>query len=369
MLINDTTLRDGEQAPYVSFNIKEKLEIASLLVAAGANELEIGIPAMGKDEKVAIKEILSLGLNARCMTWNRATLSDIDSSLECGAKAVDLSIPTSDIMIDVKFNGNKQKVLDNLKNSIEYAKQENLFVCVGGEDASRAKFSFLKEVIDIAKDLGANRFRYCDTVGILTPHKTYAKVKKLTKLGLDIEMHTHNDFGMATANAIAGLEAGALSVNTTVIGLGERAGNASFEQVLMSLIHQFGEKRVFDSHIVKRLVKTVCKAANMHVAPNAPVIGARLFAHESGIHVDGMLKNSSAYEPFSPKEVGSKRFYPIGKHSGSKTLKYHLNNKGIKPALEVLQELLPGVRSCVTSSKKSMSENELLSLYNLSLIK
>ena len=363
MIINDTTLRDGEQAPYVAFNLKEKLEIATLLDTAGADELEIGIPAMGKEEQSAIKEILALGLKARCMTWNRASLGDLDASLECGVKAVDLSIPTSDIMIGVKFGGDKTKVLKALETTILVAKKENIFVCVGGEDASRAKFSFLKEIIDLAKDLGANRFRYCDTVGILTPHKTYLNVKRLSRLGIDLEMHTHNDFGMATANAIAGLEAGALSVNTTVIGLGERAGNASFEQVLMSLIHQFKEDRVFNSSAVKKLVKTVCKAAGATLSPSAPIVGARLFAHESGVHADGMLKNDKAYEPFSPKEVGSRRFYPIGKHSGSKTLNYHLLNKGVKAQNIDLQELLPSVRRFVTLRKKSLSENELLALY------
>lgn len=365
MLINDTTLRDGEQAPYVAFNLKEKLEIATLLDAAGADELEIGIPAMGQDEQNAIKEILALRLNARCMTWNRATLDDLESSFKCGAKAVDLSIPTSDIMIGVKFGGNKNKVLHALETTILAAKKEGLFVCVGGEDASRAKFGFLKDIIDLAKDLNADRFRYCDTVGILTPHKTYLNVKRLCKLGLPLEMHAHNDFGMATANSIAGLEAGALSVNTTVIGLGERAGNASFEQVLMSLIHQFGENRKFNPNIVKKLVKTLCKASGTKLSPNAPVVGSRLFAHESGIHVDGMLKNNKTYEPFTPKEVGSRRFYPIGKHSGSKTLNYHLNNKGIEPSFEILQDLLVNVRQFVTLHKKSLSESELLSMYKL----
>lgn len=209
-----------------------------------------------------------------------------------------------------------------MATTIALAKKEELFVCVGGEDASRAKYSFLKEVIDIAKELGANRFRYCDTVGILTPHQTYTKVKKLSKLGLELEMHTHNDLGMATANAIAGLEAGAKSVNTTVIGLGERAGNASFEQVLMSLIHQFGEKdRVFNHEVVKSFQKTGLKPQirNFHLALQLLV---QDYLHMNLVYdVDGMLKNSSAYEPFSPSEVGSKRFYPIGKHSGSKTLK------------------------------------------------
>lgn len=243
-IINDTTLRDGEQTPYVAFNTKEKLQIAQLLYEAGADELEVGIPAMGKKEQDDLKEILALNLPIQIMSWNRATLSDLDESLKCGLKAVDLSIPVSDILIDVKFNGDKNRLLKQLEKVVIQAKKENLFVCIGGEDSSRANLDFLKEIMTLGKELGANRFRYCDTVGILTPNTTYENIKNLSSANLlDIEMHTHNDFGMGTANAIAGYEAGAISANTTVIGIGERAGNASFEQVLMSLVRLLGVKK------------------------------------------------------------------------------------------------------------------------------
>lgn len=291
-IINDTTLRDGEQTPYVAFNLKEKLQIARLLYEAGADELEVGIPAMGKKEQDDLKEILALGLPIPIMSWNRATMSDLEASLNCGLKAVDLSIPVSDILIDIKFGGNKTKLLKQLEEVILHAKKENLFVCIGGEDSSRANNSFLKEIMTLGKELGANRFRYCDTVGILTPYKTYENIKDLSSSNLlDIEMHTHNDFGMATANAVAGYEAGAVSSNTTVIGIGERAGNACFEQVLMSL-RLLGKEVHINSKALKALIKTVSNASNRRIDTNLPIIGKNIFSHESGIHVNGMINQS-----------------------------------------------------------------------------
>lgn len=364
IVINDTTLRDGEQAPGVAFNTTEKLAIAKLLVEAGADELEVGIPAMGDKEREDIREMVALNLPVRLMAWNRAKLSDLEASLQCGVQAVDLSIPVSDVMIQTKFGGDREKVLRNLEESLREAKREGLFVCIGGEDSSRAELPFLRDVMELGRDLGTDRFRYCDTVGILTPHRTHEAIREMVSWNLlPIEMHTHNDFGMATANAIAGIEAGAVSINTTVVGLGERAGNASFEQVLMSLIHQFGESREFPHKIVKFLVKTVCDAAKIKPAPNAPVIGSRIFSHESGIHADGMLKNSEAYEPFSPEEVGGRRFFPIGKHSGASTLLYHLKKQGIKSSKEMVGTLMPLIREMVTARKKSLSRAELHAMY------
>ena len=366
-IINDTTLRDGEQTPYVAFNTKEKLQIARLLYEAGADELEVGIPAMGKKEQDDLKEILALNLPIPIMSWNRATMSDLEASLKCGLKAVDLSIPVSDILIDIKFGGDKTRLLKQLEEVILQAKKENLFVCIGGEDSSRANNSFLKEIMTLGKELGANRFRYCDTVGILTPHRTYENIKDLCSSNLlDIEMHTHNDFGMATANAIAGYEAGAYSSNTTVIGIGERAGNASFEQVLMSL-RLLGKEININSRALKSLIKTVSSASHRRIDTNLPIVGKNIFSHESGIHVNGMMKSKNAYEPFNPEELGLKRSFPIGKHSGSSTLIYHLKSIGIEPNIQIVQKLLPKIREIVTNRKKVLSTNELKELYLCSL--
>ena len=362
-IINDTTLRDGEQAPYVSFSTAEKLAIAKGLFECGADEMEIGIPAMGAKERSDIKEILNLGLPIRQMGWGRATLRDLDYALECGLEAIDLSIPASDLMIAIKTHSREQ-TLRNLEESLIMAKRENLFVCIGAEDASRADTGFLIDVMSLGRELGAQRFRFCDTVGILTANQTYKIVSKLVKSKLlPIEMHTHNDFGLAVANALMGLEAGAISVNTTVIGLGERAGNASFEQIVLSLAYQYGQKREFDHKKLLSLAKTVSEAANIKVPVNAPIVGSRIFAHESGIHADGMMKNKSAYEPFSAESIGQKRSYPIGKHSGGSTLAFHLKNQGIIEPKSSLGALMEDVREIVTKRKKTMSEKELKALY------
>ena len=367
-LINDTTLRDGEQAPYVAFNTGEKIAIARALDACGADELEIGIPAMGTREQDDIRELLALGLDARMMTWNRATMRDLEASLECGVSAVDLSIPVSDILIDVKFGGDKSRMLSQLEAVILAAKREGLYVCIGAEDSSRADLGFIADVMQLGHTLGADRFRYCDTVGILTPTRTYEAIKALVSLNLlPIEMHTHNDFGLANANALSGLDAGAASVNTTVIGLGERAGNASFEQISMALKHLYGDTRRIDAMQMRSLIAIVAEAAGVTIAPNAPIVGERLFAHESGIHADGMMKNSRAYEPFDAEEVGGLRAFPIGKHSGTGTVMYHLKQLGISAEKSALQSLLPRIREIVTSRKQVLDDMELVSLYRQSL--
>jgi homocitrate synthase NifV len=363
-LINDTTLRDGEQAPYVAFNTAEKLRIATLLDACGADELEIGIAAMGVKEREDIKELLALGLNARMMTWNRMKMEDLEASLSCGVKAVDLSIPISDLLIGVKFGGSKLKVLSELERVVTTATREGMFVCIGGEDSSRGSIEFIRDVMQLARECGAGRFRYCDTIGIMTPTKTYTTIKSLDDFNLlPIEMHTHNDFGLANANALSGIDAGAVSMNTTVIGLGERAGNASFEQILMALKHLYGEDRSIDPILLRELVGTVAHAAKIDLAHNAPIVGENIFAHESGIHADGMMKDSHAYEPYEAEEVGLKSSFPIGKHSGSATIRYHLERMGISADTTILTSLLPKIREIVTSRKRVLDSYELKSLY------
>jgi homocitrate synthase NifV len=241
--INDTTLRDGEQAAGVAFGLEEKIAIAKFLDAIGVQELEVGIPAMGPAEAQAIRAIVDLDLNAHLLGWNRAVISDIEASLHCGLKRVHISIPVSDIQIQVKFQGRWARMLEQLRDAIGYARDHGLEVSVGGEDSSRADDTFLLDAAQYAQEWGAFRFRFCDTVGILDPFTTHDKVQRLVAaLDIPVEMHTHNDLGLATANALAGVRAGATSVNTTVNGLGERAGNAALEEVVMTLKQIYGLK-------------------------------------------------------------------------------------------------------------------------------
>lgn len=225
--INDTTLRDGEQAAGVAFQIPEKISIAALLDAIGVPEIEVGIPAMGAVETEAIRAMLSLGLRAHLLGWNRAVPSDILASIRCGLKRIHISVPVSDRQIAAKFQGDRPRLLRQLRQCVEMALEQGLWVSVGAEDASRTSLEQVIELAQMAQSWGCRRFRYCDTVGVLDPFSTYKQIRRLVQaIDIPVEMHTHDDLGMATANALAGIRAGAQSVNTTVNGLGERAGNA-----------------------------------------------------------------------------------------------------------------------------------------------
>ena len=234
--IDDTTLRDGEQTAGVVFANEEKLRIAKLLSQIGVHQIEAGIPAMGGAEKDAVRAIAAADLNCSVLAWNRAVIGDVKESLDCGVDAVAISMSASDIHIEHKLHQSREWVLEQVRAATDFAKKHDVYVSVNAEDASRADTEFLLKFVRIAKDAGADRIRFCDTLGILDPFNTYVKIKTIIDVtGVDIEMHTHDDFGMATANAIAGIKAGARYVNTTVNGLGERAGNAALEEVVMSL--------------------------------------------------------------------------------------------------------------------------------------
>ncbi|NLI13431.1 homocitrate synthase [Pelotomaculum propionicicum] len=232
----DTTLRDGEQAPGVAFTVGEKVQIAKMLDSLGIEYIEAGIPAMGPPEDEAIKEILDLGLKAVISTWNRANISDIKASLACGAKHIHVSAPVSDIQIKTKLCKNRTWVVENMKRAVCYALEQGCSVTVGAEDASRADLEFLIEFTVQARREGAERLRFADTIGILEPFRTKQIIGMLLEnTGMDIEFHGHNDFGMATANTFAAFKAGARFLSTTLGGLGERAGNCSFEEILAVL--------------------------------------------------------------------------------------------------------------------------------------
>ena len=365
--INDTTLRDGEQAASIAFTVAEKVAFAKLMSAIGVPELEVGMAAMGGAEAESITKMTQLGLKSLLTGWNRAIQSDIDASLACGLERVHISVPVSEIQIAVKFQGDCQRVFDSLQNTINYARDRGLYVSVGGEDASRADPNFLLDVAFAAQNAGASRFRYCDTVGILDPLTTYKKVQQLVNhLTIPVEMHTHNDFGCATANALAGIQAGATSVNTTVNGLGERAGNAALEEVVMALKRIYGLKIGIDTCQFKALSEFVVKATGWEIPPWKAIVGKNAFAHESGIHGHGVLQNPATYEPFSPEEVGGERRFVIGKHSGKHLVMNFLQQQGITLKSEEARSLLKTVRDLSVKLKRDLTPNEVLNLVSQS---
>jgi homocitrate synthase NifV len=365
VVIDDTTLRDGEQTAGVVFSLEEKKRIARMLDEIGVGELECGIPAMGIEEQHSVRALVDMGLSARLITWNRATIGDISASLATGVGAVDISLSVSDTHIAHKLRKDRNWVKEQLKIALGFAKQHDLYVSVGGEDASRADLTFLVELMQIAKSLGADRFRYCDTLGILDPFATFDNVAFLRRQvpDLDIEVHTHNDLGMATANAIAGIKAGARFVNTTVNGLGERAGNAALEEVVMALKHACGIDPGVDTKRFVELSRFVGQASCRPVPEWKAVVGERVFAHESGLHADGVLKRPGNYEGFDPAEVGLKRQLVLGKHSGRSALVHRLQLLGIQADAAQATALIEPMRALSQGSKRPLDDGDLLSLW------
>lgn len=364
IIIVDTTLRDGEQSAGVVFANQEKISISRMLDEIGVQQIEVGIPAMGGDEKECIKRIVKLGLKASILAWNRALVEDVVHSLECEVDAVAVSISTSDIHIKYKLQRDREWVLRKVDEAVSFAKKHNLYVSVNAEDASRADKGYLLKFASVARDCGADRIRFCDTLGLLTPHQTYAAVKELIeRVGLDVEMHTHNDFGMATANVMAGIEAGARFANTTVNGLGERTGNAPLEEVVMALKYTLSIDLGFDTVKFKELCEYVAQASGRQIPAWKPIVGDNVFAHEAGIHVDGVYKDPRNYEVFTPEEVGGRRKIIIGKHSGTSAIIETLKKYDIEISNEVARAVLERVRSNAIALKRALSEKELLYIY------
>ena len=364
--IDDTTLRDGEQTAGVVFANDEKIHIAKMLDLIGVHQIEAGIPAMGGDEKQAIKEIASLGLKASVMGWNRAVISDVKHSLDCGVDAVALSISSSDIHIKHKLEKDREWVLDSIRDSVAFAKDHDLYVSVNAEDASRSDPDFLVEFAATAKEAGADRLRYCDTVGILDPLQFYKRIKALKdQVEIDIEMHTHNDFGMATANAIAGLEAGANYVNTTINGLGERAGNASMEELVMALRYNKNLELDIQTSLFRELSEYVALASRRSLPAWKPVIGSNLFVYESEGRASGVVRDPSTYEMFLPGEVGLLRRFSVGKYSGPTVIRRKLREGGFHPTEEEVFKLIPILRSRSIALKRSLFDKEVMNAYVL----
>lgn len=362
--IVDTTLRDGEQTAGVVFSNEEKCRIADLLDEAGVYQIEAGIPAMKGDEKEAIKNVVRGNHRASILGWCRAVTEDITDAIECGLDAVCVSIPVSDVHIEKKLKKDRAWVHETITRAINFAKSHGLYVSCNAEDASRTRMEDLITFVRIAKDAGADRLRFCDTVGILGPSQTAAKIEILRQeIGMPIEIHTHNDFGMATANSIAGFKAGAEFISVTVNGLGERAGNAALEEVVMALKYVENYPVSFDFSKLKALSELVAQASGREIPLSKPIVGRNIFTHEAGIQVDGLAKEPKTYEVFDPSEIGGVRQILIGKHSGKSAVRMKFKEFGIDLDEVLSEKILNVVREKAVEMKRHLFDKELIYIY------
>ncbi|QYZ77950.1 2-isopropylmalate synthase [Methanofollis formosanus] len=322
----DTTLRDGEQTPGVSLKPAEKLQIATMLADLGIATIEAGSAAASEGEREAIALIADAGLGAEVATFVRALPGDIDDAVACGVDCVHLVVPVSDLHIQAKLRKTRDAVCTMAWEAVEYAKDHGLVVELSGEDASRADQEFLAMLFAGGVERGADRLCFCDTVGLMTPELVAEQIPAL--LSAPLSIHCHDDLGLALANTIAALKAGATAAHVTVNGLGERAGNTALEELAVALEHLYGVETGLRIEKIYPLATTVSRLTNVPLPTNKAIVGEMAFTHESGIHAHGVLRDASTYEPLTPESVGRTRRIVLGKHSGSASVGAALKELG-----------------------------------------
>jgi 2-isopropylmalate synthase len=372
----DTTLRDGEQTPGISFNLDEKIAIARALDELGIDVIEAGFPVVSDVEFESVKTIGKLGLKSEVIGLARCNQLDIDKVIQADLSAIHIFIATSEIHMKNKLKMTREQVLDSITKWVGYAKDHFKNILFSAEDACRSDLDFLIKANQTAVAAGATRINIPDTVGTVSPSAfgriIRANYEALPK-NIRINVHCHNDFGLAVANTIAGIENGACEAQTTILGLGERAGNASFEQTAMSLYAFYGLKMNIDTRKIfptAKLVEGFC-GGKIRIGRLTPLIGKNAFAHESGIHAHAVLQNARCYEPITPELLGIKRSdsfedivqqsIKLGKHMGGHSLKAKMKEIGINPTDEQFATILNRIKA-FGSKGREVNEDDFLAI-------
>ncbi len=356
----DTTLRDGEQTPGVSLVPENKLRIAQRLDELGVDFIEAGFAAVSEGEMESVRLITKQGLRAQIYSAARGTKGDVDAVLKSGASGICMIIPTSDLHIEAKLHKTRDQILKTTEELVTYAKAHGLTVELLAEDATRSDFDYLVTVFQAAVNSGVDRVTPCDTVGILTPERSnefFSKLKE--KISVPLAVHCHNDFGMAVANSVAALGSGAEEVHATVNGLGERAGNAALEEIVITLRSLYKLDLDIKTQLLYGTSQLVSRLTGVHMQPNKAVVGENAFTHESGIHTQGILSNPLTYEPIAPELVGGTRRIAAGKHSGSNAVRADLANMGLKPSDEQFREIFKRIKELGDKGKTVMDADVL----------
>ncbi len=350
--ILDTTLRDGIQAPGITLNEDDMVSLAKAIDELRLDSIEVGFPAMGESEARAVKRITALGLKSKLYGLARCIRTDIDAVSECGLKYVHLFIATSDVHLEYKLKKTREEVVDIVRDSVAYAVSRGLEVMFSCEDATRSDVDYLKKVCSAAVEAGASIINIPDTVGIAVPHAMWYLVKQLKEsLNVPISVHCHNDLGLAVANSLASVEAGAEMVHTCMNGIGERSGNTSTEEFAVCMSVNYGQE-CMDLRKISSVSRKVSRYTGYPIPYNKPVVGRNAFAHEAGIHVHGVINNSSTYEPYPPEMVGMDRTIAIGRNSGEHSVKKRLEELKIDFPEELMEQLMANIKEIAFTGKE-----------------
>ncbi len=360
--ILDTTLRDGEQTPNVALSSEDKVKIAQALDELGVDIIEAGFPVNSEGEADAVKRIAGAGLKSEICALCRASPADIDTALACDVDSVHIFLATSKVHLEKKLKITKEEAKEKAVSAVQYAKDHGLIVEFSCEDGTRTEMEFLNIIHGAIEEVGVDRIDLPDTVGVMTPQamtQFVAEVKKSTSVPLAV--HCHDDFGMSVANSLAGVLGGAEEVHCTINGIGERAGNAALEEVVMGLQAFYGVKTKINTRKMAFVSRLVSQLTGIQVQPNKAIVGENAFSHESGIHVHGILSDGSTYEPMRPEIVGKERSFVVGKHSGVHAVQNKLKEYGLELAPDQMKEVVARVKKYAESGKK-LDDAELLAV-------